>query len=386
MAKKPRKKKPTSVELPLFQSPPESAYALNEQGQLEGQPTAEEEAMLEKMLREADEITGDEYEQLRAMGIEKNFQALDDLPPAEIKRMLRSNAGVAALKERIRVAKPSTSLQGIDEVFAEGRAITAEEAMKTIPQKPQKAPGKKKVRPTAGNLFPGEYRDIAPSASLSPGLPSPPSVKGQGSFDRLYEEVGEGNLFPGQYKDIPKAGIEGPGPELVSPRGQGSFEGAYEAAAAKRALPKTRWQKAGLMGKGLLKGAGRIGKAGLWAGVGLGAAVGVADLLKEPAKGLYDYVTKDPVEEQGRMLRARENLIRLRQKQEANKRETERLRAVNMAKLGQINPQLAMELSVGRVLPKGATVLGGRPQTDALEAIADAMAEGTLDPNMPGGM
>ena len=341
---------------------------------------------MEKLLREADEITLDEYEQLREMGIEKNLRVLDDLPPAEIKRMLRSNAGVGALKERIRTSPSYDSLKGIAEVYAEDRAITAEEAMKTIPQKPQRAVGKKKVQPSEGNLFPGEYRDIAPGASLSPGLPSPPSVKGQGSFDRLYEEVGKGNLFPGQYKDIPKAGMEGPDPELVSPRGQGSFEGAYEAAAAKRALPKTRWQKAGLLGKGLLKNAGKMGKAGLWVGGGLGAAVGVADLFKGPAKGLYDYATKDPVEEQGRMLRARENLIRLRQKQERDRRETERLRAVNLAKLGQINPQLAMELSVGRVLPKGATVLGGRPQTDALEAIADAMAEGTLDPSLPGGM
>ena len=148
-------------------------------------------------------------------------------------------------------------------------------------------------------------------------------------------------------------------------------------------IPKGRWSAAGLI-KGVkgaakapltLKGAGALGGALF--------AMEAADMAAGGLGALKDWAFADPAADQARMLRARTQLIRERQRQQAEKQETERLRAVNMQRIATLNPQLAMQLSAGRILPKNATVIGGRPNISALESVADAMAAGSLDPNTP---
>lgn len=205
-------------------------------------------------------------------------------------------------------------------------------------------------------------------SSLAPEGPPLPSPERRMSLEEIKQARAAAMRSISEEQILPRSGRAQDADYAAKVRGGGRTSGPLQ-------LPKGKWKAAGLVGKGL-KGAG-------FALGGLGAAVGVVDMFKEPAKAAYDYVTKDPVEEQGRMLRAREALIRLRQRQEADKRETERLRGMNLQRIAQLSPQLALELSVGRTLPKGAAVIGGRPRTDVLDSIADAMAEGTLDPSVP---
>lgn len=62
----------------------------------------------------------------------------------------------------------------------------------------------------------------------------------------------------------------------------------------------------------------------------------------------------------------------LAQKERAKKA----LRAQNLAKVAAAMPDVYNQVSAGRRLPKGAVVIGGKPRTDLLTALADSMASG----------
>lgn len=365
--------------------------------------------------RSATDLTTVEYEMLRSLGIEEAMSSLEGVPPREIKRLLRSNAGVAYLRQRIAEGKAKGGLPSIAEIRAEDQALL--DAEPPVSKAAKKARG---IRPAKGSLFPGDYADL-PLPNTGASSPELVSVKGQLPLENVYERAEAlrslegatraGKAYAKEAKEAPirrfadadpgrnPMGPEGPPLPPFPQKGMSPEEAKRARDAALRSiseeqigvpkraggplrLPKGKWQKAGLL-KGL---GGKAGKIGRGVGFGIGAAAlaleGV-DLLQGPAEGIYDYFTKDPVEEQAKMLRAREQLIRERQRQQEKSRETQRLRMINMQKIAQLNPQLAMELSVGRILPKGAAVIGGKPRTDALDAIADAMAEGTLDPSVP---
>lgn len=408
-SRKKRSKKADSKE-PLLFSEPElnEPYRGNVPGEDDLGPTPEEYAEIQESLRRVPDLTPAEYEMLRSLGVEEAMSSLDGVPPRKVKRLLRSNAGVAYLRQRIAdgKAKMGGGPKSIAEIRAEDQALLSPEM--PVAKVAKKARG---IRPTKGNLFPGNYSDLPLPVGDSPS-PELISGKGQLPLEDVYERAGalrsleqanqkarqvaadaaddqirlfvtdpegpplppfpRGKMSPEEIKKARAAAMEAISKEKVRP-GVGRARTGYPVR-----LPKKKWSKAGLLSTG-----GKLAKgAGLAMG-GLFLAAEGAQLLADPAKKLYDWAMSDPVEDQARMLRARAQLIRERQKQEQEGRELQRLRMINTQKIAQLNPQLAMELQAGRILPRGAQVIGGRPRTDIMDSIADAMAEGTLDPSVP---
>lgn len=66
-------------------------------------------------------------------------------------------------------------------------------------------------------------------------------------------------------------------------------------------------------------------------------------------------------------------------------REQQQLVDANTQRIMMMRPDLAQSLLAGRRLPPGGRMFGGTPQVDVLEAVAAAMANGTLDPEASSG-
>lgn len=66
-------------------------------------------------------------------------------------------------------------------------------------------------------------------------------------------------------------------------------------------------------------------------------------------------------------------------------RERQQLVDANTQRIMMMRPDLAQSLLAGRRLPPGGRMFGGTPQVDVLEAVAAAMADGTLDPEAASG-
>lgn len=57
-------------------------------------------------------------------------------------------------------------------------------------------------------------------------------------------------------------------------------------------------------------------------------------------------------------------------------RRLDQMRADNLARVAQLRPDLYNQVAVGRRLPRGAVVIGGKPDTEALARLGDMMARG----------
>ena len=53
-----------------------------------------------------------------------------------------------------------------------------------------------------------------------------------------------------------------------------------------------------------------------------------------------------------------------------------KLRMVNLQRVAATNPDVYNQVAAGRRLPRGAVMIGGRPRTDLLAELADALARG----------
>ena len=63
---------------------------------------------------------------------------------------------------------------------------------------------------------------------------------------------------------------------------------------------------------------------------------------------------------------------------ERERREIERLKAENLARLARVRPDVYNRVMAGMDLPDEATVIGGRPRTDLADMLAEAMAGGRV--------
>jgi hypothetical protein len=79
---------------------------------------------------------------------------------------------------------------------------------------------------------------------------------------------------------------------------------------------------------------------------------------------------------QDQMQEAMRTVLRERQRQAREAQKLAELRQVNMQRITMMNPELAKQLMAGRVLPQGATVIGGTPRMDLLGQVADSMSRG----------
>lgn len=68
--------------------------------------------------------------------------------------------------------------------------------------------------------------------------------------------------------------------------------------------------------------------------------------------------------------------MRYQAAQQMKARRLQQAMADNMVRLAAANPQLYMQLMVGRTLPQGAVVIGGGKKSDFLESVAYQMATG----------
>lgn len=91
---------------------------------------------------------------------------------------------------------------------------------------------------------------------------------------------------------------------------------------------------------------------------------GVGSAIKEEFTG-FDKDLKDI----GRQMR-------YQAAQQMKARRLQQAMADNMVRLAAANPQLYMQLMVGRTLPQGAVVIGGGKKSDFLESVAYQMATG----------
>lgn len=115
--------------------------------------------------------------------------------------------------------------------------------------------------------------------------------------------------------------------------------------------------------------------------VGLGASV-AAPLLSGPVSALNEHTWKPLVgretQEDRQINRAlmgptpQQQMMRQRRLQEAV--------SFNQAVLAQQFPGLYAKLLAGRPLPRGAVVIGGRPQVENVESVALSMAMGQVAP------
>ena len=128
----------------------------------------------------------------------------------------------------------------------------------------------------------------------------------------------------------------------------------------------------GFMSK--LRGVGEaVGGVG---GLGTLGAVDTGLFLADEVGGpLIDALTTDALREDiGTANRARQaqmlNMLRTRREQMAKQE--------NLVRLAQLHPEVYNAVASGRRLPRGATVLGGRPDYEALDRMATAMSQGTL--------
>jgi len=62
---------------------------------------------------------------------------------------------------------------------------------------------------------------------------------------------------------------------------------------------------------------------------------------------------------------------------------TEKLKQENLMRLAQRDPQTIQELAAGRFLPRGATVIGGKPDMDAMDRLAQMMVDGEIQQHDP---
>lgn len=58
------------------------------------------------------------------------------------------------------------------------------------------------------------------------------------------------------------------------------------------------------------------------------------------------------------------------------------LRMANLRQVAQYAPDVYHQTAAGRVLPKGAVVIGGQPRQDLLAELADAMSQGQITEGM----
>lgn len=135
----------------------------------------------------------------------------------------------------------------------------------------------------------------------------------------------------------------------------------------------------------------RLQKAGTAAMV-IANLVGWLPLAKEVLGGASDGVSEmlnlggAASKRQEEMQRSQELVIRERQRIQREQQKVAQLRQINMQRLAMANPELAKQLMAGRVLPQGATVIGGQPRVDLMEQVADAMSRGEFNDVPPGVM
>lgn len=109
-------------------------------------------------------------------------------------------------------------------------------------------------------------------------------------------------------------------------------------------------------------------------GVGVPTAMVGAELLKGTGSAIKEEFTgfdKD--------LRQIGRDMRYQAAQQMKARRLQQAMADNMVRLAAANPQLYMQLMVGRTLPQGAVVIGGGKKSDFLESVAYQMATGGFE-------
>lgn len=113
-------------------------------------------------------------------------------------------------------------------------------------------------------------------------------------------------------------------------------------------------------------------------GVALGASEGY-DLVAEPLfGGVSDAISGGDL---NRTVGEEEAARRLSMQAYFKQKRLERSMAGNLAALANSRPDIYAQLAAGRRLPKGSTVIGGRPREDILNEVALAMSEGAFQPN-----